>query len=222
MLELLADRVGQRGDGAHARRPSPRSARSVRVSRSRSASVRPAARSSARSAAFASRISAAALAEQPRGRLQGGVLRLGRGARQRPRGPLGGGAGLGHRVRGRRHHAKGSWGDGPAHGLGTATRPQTSTKRSRWMTSSAACGSSSRTCVALHPHDPRELARPSSRRCPCRSPRRPPSTSTASPALEAPSTADDPHREQAGAALAQDPRGARRRRRPAPRTASRT
>ena len=63
-LELLADRVRQRGD----RRARPSAIAATRsassASRSRSASSSPAARSSARSAAFASRISSAALAEQ--------------------------------------------------------------------------------------------------------------------------------------------------------------
>ena len=67
-LELLADRVGERGD----RRARPSAIAAIRscvsVSRSRSAPVSRAARSSARSAAFASRISSVRSPSSSRGR----------------------------------------------------------------------------------------------------------------------------------------------------------
>ena len=134
VFELLADRVVERGDDPHARRPSPRPAPALSVSRSRSASVRPAARSSARSAAFASRISARALLEQPRGRLQGGVLRLRSRRSPAPAPPASRRRSSRRRWSWSRPSDKGSWEPAPSPAL------RRRTKRSRWITSSAACG----------------------------------------------------------------------------------
>jgi hypothetical protein len=105
-FQLLADRVGEAGDDPH-----PLGHRRDPLRGQRQAVAQGLAEPNRALVGEVGRVRfedlLAALPEQPRGRLQGGVLGLGRGAPEHPRGALGGGAGLSGGGRGHSHDRQG-------------------------------------------------------------------------------------------------------------------